>query len=142
MGGTDQRGPFVGHVSDAVAHADAGVVQEQLALVVGGFFGVLHGEPQVAQRLVGLGERPLEPLGELLGGGEIDLFQDQTSDLCQRAAAIGDHGVTGPARPEGVLVELDLLLAHAAIHQRAQSAVTEWKGLLPLQGGLAIPQAS
>ena len=73
--------------------------------------------------------------------GQLEVaVEDELPDLGQGlGAALDDRGIR-PARPVGLLVELDLLLVGLAEDHGPEPAVADGQGVLPLVGGVAVPK--
>ena len=121
----------VADVADLVAHRGHGVAEVQLAPVVAPEVAVLEGEPDVAERQVGLGERAHQPLGGGVGGGVV-AGQRQAADLGERGLRVRPVPVAGAAGPQRVVVDLQALDADVAEDHRAEAAVADRQRLDPL----------
>ena len=73
--------------------------------------------------------------------GQVEVaVENELPDLGQGlGAALDDRGIR-PARPIGLLVELDLLLVGLAEDHGPEPAVADGQGVLPLVGGVAVPK--
>ena len=128
-----------------IAHRGAGVRKVQRAAVVRDF-PLRKTQQEFSQRLVVLAEMPLQMALQFIGLPVIFLFQG-FPDLLHPAGRLPPGGegfhdgivrmvrsAVRLSRPQGDVVQGDAVFHGAAIHQRAQFAVPEGKGLLEIGG--------
>ena len=97
-------------------------------------------EEQVAERLVGLVERPLHLLRERVGLG-VAAGEGCRAHLRQPRLRVGVVPLAGAARPQRVVVEGQPLVPRVAEHHRAEATVADRQRLDPCPRGLLVPQA-
>ena len=125
-----------------VARPDNGGVQVELVPVVRhGFLG-RELEDQPAEGLVfHLLDRVAHEIPAEQDVGHLVVpVEDELLDLRQGLEAALDHRGIGAARPEGILVELDLLFVGLAEDHGPEPAVADRKGVLPLVGRVGVPE--
>jgi len=66
-------------------------------------------------------------------------LDEQAADLRQRSGRLRVAPVALLARPNGVLVELDVFLLYGSKNHRSQPAVAHRQGPRPGSGGLPVP---
>ncbi len=114
-----------------------------MAAVLRDAAGAAERQAQVADGLVGqLAGRGAEHVlvDQGLGLGPL-VLEHQLPDPPQRRCASGVALVVRPARPDGVLVELQPLGVGAAEHHGAQAAVADRQRSQPVRtGALVVPQ--
>ena len=98
-------------------------------------------ELQVAQGLVAAGHRARRERGHREGIGLGRLArQQQGPHLLQLLGGPLVEPRLRRSRPEGVLVELQVLPLRVAVHHGAEAAIADRQGLEPLCGRLAVPE--
>ena len=118
-------------------------IEIEFAAVLGDSVVAWEGQAEVAERLV------LHLLEGAAHHGATEQIvrrrdvagEQQALDFRQRAMGSDHHRVVGAAGPEGFFVELDDLVAGATEYHRAEAAIPDRKGLVPVFGGLPVPEA-
>ena len=119
---------------------DAGF-EIQLASIIGDIGRGGKGESQIAESLVGLDalRQTEQVLGEFGGFGVTSLEQG-SSDFGQRVDRLGIGGIAEIPVPERILVELKAFFGDAAEHHGPDAAIADWQSLIPVRGGLLVPE--
>ena len=128
-------------VADLVGHLDDAVAQVEHAPVVGRLLMAREQKIDVAQGLVA-SDPPLrhELLLHQLLGLPVLAGKQQFPGLRQVGLRADAVPVDGRASPQRIDVALDAFGSCATEHHRPQMAVADRQGLIPVLGGLAIPE--
>ena len=119
-----------------------GVIEVQLAAVLGCVADSVEVDYEVAESLIGRhppwnGNDSL--LGKRFGLCYLPLRQ-QAAHLGNRLSRARIDSIQLLPCPNGVFIELQTFVAHAAKHHRAETAAADRQRLIPVRGGRAIPQ--
>ena len=116
------------------------VLQAQLAAVAGIFAAGQgrEGQQQVAKRHVAFGERTQHMGAKLLLGLLSLALQHQCLGLADMLSAAGNDVIPRIPRPEGILIQRNAFLRHAAKGHDAQPPIALGQPLHPLGRGLMI----
>ena len=131
-----------GHSALLVARGRDRGIEVELVPVAGHLARARETEPDGAERLVLLLLHRVahQVAAERLVGADELAVEDQSPDLGERAVAPLDRRRVGAARPVGVLVDRDLLLVGLPEHHRAEAAVADGKGVVPLLRRVRVPE--
>ena len=117
-------------------------IQVEVAAVVGCLWRLSEIQPEVAQSFIDgqrLGDANHCLIRQLLGLSHVP-FKQQPTDLRNRLRGRRVGAVTLLAGPDGVLVELDMLLAGDTKNHGRQTPVAHGQSLIPVGGGLPVPE--
>jgi hypothetical protein len=125
--------------ADLVRHRrDAGRQIERASILLADV-AVREGDVQIAERLIGLRERPHHALRELVGV-HVAAFGDGAANIGQDVLRLRVVPVCRRARPERVVVQLQVLLDDLAEDHRAEASVADRESLHPVAGGTVVPE--
>ena len=128
-----------GRPADPVRHCRDARRQVERASIFLADVAVREGDVQIAERLIRLRERAHHPLRELVSV-HVAALGDRAADIGEYVLRLRVVPVSRRARPQRVVVQLQVLLDDLAEDHRAEASVADREGLHPLAGGAVVPE--